>query len=358
MADKKLSAEEILRKNESEMSEIERMMAGILEGNDEPASPKPSEVTAPVSPEPPVKVERAPKISDRDGIPKPERVTETTAGGYNEIPDPPDPDIAYASSMKAERERKIAAQVRRRKTRPAAIILIICAFIVIGAILFNALREDLPASFEGIINTRADVDNPVPDATPEVPEATLPPDMVIPTPEAEEAVNAGTIKVEEPGGIIIMSGTEDQPQDQPQDQAASTADAGTYYQLFIEDVSWQEARQRCLDKGGWLATVSSEDELENIIMIAAEGGVEKIWLGCHRENNVLVWENNEQIDFYSWGNGEPSYVDSGDNVTEDCLLLWRFNNKWVYNDSRNNPVADYPAMYSGQIGYICEFPNS
>lgn len=355
MADNKLSAEEILRKNKSEMSEIERMMAGILEAREEPALPKKPESPVPVSPEPPVKVERAPKMSDRDGIPKPERVTETTVSGFNEIPEPPEPDIAYSSSMKAERERKIAAEVRRRKTRPALIILIVCAFIVVGAILFNALRDDLPASFEGIINTRTDVDNPAIEPTPEVPEATLPPDIVIPTPEAEEAVNAGTIKVEEPGGIIIMSGTEDQQQGQSPEQATPV---GTYYQLFIEDVSWQEARQRCLDKGGWLATVSNEDELEDVIMIAAEGGVDKVWLGCHRENNVLVWENNEQIDFYNWGNGEPSYVDSGDNVTEDCLLLWRFNNKWVYNDSRNNPVADYPAMYSGQIGYICEFPNS
>ena len=350
-----MSAEEILRKNKSEMSEIERMMAGILEAREEPALPEKPESPVPVSPEPPVKVERAPKMSDRDGIPKPERVTETTAGGINEIPEPPEPDIAYSSSMKAERERKIAAEVRRRKTRPALIILIVCAFIVVGAILFNALRDDLPASFEGIINTHANVDNPAIEPTPDVPEATLPPDIVIPTPEAEEAVNAGTIKVEEPGGIIIMSGTEDQQQGQSPEQAAPV---GTYYQLFIEDVSWQEARQRCLDKGGWLATVSNEDELEDVIMIAAEGGVDKVWLGCHRENNVLVWENNEQIDFYNWGNGEPSYVDGGDNVTEDCLLLWRFNNKWVYNDSRNNPVADYPAMYSGQIGYICEFPNS
>lgn len=353
MADKKLSAEEILRKNESEMSEIERMMAGILDGGEEEPSPKAPEAPAPVSPEPPVKAERAPKISERDGIPKAERVTETTAGGYNEIPEPPEPDVAYASTMKAERERKIAAQVRRRRTRPAAVILVICAIIVVGAILFNALREDLPASFDGIINTGARVDNPAAEPTPEFPEVTLPPDIVIPTPEAEDAVNAGTIRVEEPGGIIIMSGTEEQPE-----QGAPAGAEGTHYQLFIEDVSWQEARQRCLDKGGWLATVSSEDELEDVIMIAAEGGVDKVWLGCHRENNALIWENNEQIDFYRWGNGEPSYVDKGDNVVEDCLLLWRFNNKWVYNDSRNNPVADYPAMYSGQIGYICEFPNS
>ena len=28
---------------------------------------------------------------------------------------------------------------------------------------------------------------------------------------------------------------------------------------------------------------------------------------------------------------------------------------WVYNDSRNDPVSDYPGWYSGTIGFVCEF---
>ena len=101
--------------------------------------------------------------------------------------------------------------------------------------------------------------------------------------------------------------------------------------------------------------VTSEEELNRIIDLALANGVEKVWLGCHRENGQLVWENNETVTFYAWGPGEPSQFDAGDNVSEDYLLLWRLNGAWVYNDSRNDPVHDYPGMYSGQIGYVCEF---
>ena len=70
-----------------------------------------------------------------------------------------------------------------------------------------------------------------------------------------------------------------------------------------------------------------------------------------------AFENNETVTFYAWGPGEPSRFDAGDNVAEDYLLLWRLNGAWVYNDSRNDPVHDYPGMYSGQIGYVCEFDS-
>ena len=47
-------------------------------------------------------------------------------------------------------------------------------------------------------------------------------------------------------------------------------------------------------------------------------------------------------------------MDSYDGVYEDYVMLWN-NNGWFYNDSRNDPVADYPGAYSGKIAYVCEF---
>ena len=109
-----------------------------------------------------------------------------------------------------------------------------------------------------------------------------------------------------------------------------------------------------IHSSGHLVVISNEEELNTVITLAQQNGIEKVWVGCHRENNNLIWENNETVDFYAWGRGEPSFYDSGDRVAEDYLLLWHFNGAWVYNDSRNDPVRDYPAMYSGQIGYVCE----
>ena len=43
-----------------------------------------------------------------------------------------------------------------------------------------------------------------------------------------------------------------------------------------------------------------------------------------------------------------------DQVSEDYVMLWN-NNGWAYNDNRDDPCSDYPAFYSGTMGYICEF---
>ena len=198
--------------------------------------------------------------------------------------------------------------------------------------------------------------------------------MIFPTPEPDDVLASGDVRIQPPAGsIVLMSDTVPTPApagEASSADAASETDASSSsaaasesaaqpaehtYQFFREDKSWTEAQQACRDKGGYLAVVTSEEALNRIIDLALANGVEKVWLGCHRENGQLVWENNETVTFYAWGPGEPSQFDAGDNVSEDYLLLWRLNGAWVYNDSRNDPVHDYPGMYSGQIGYVCEF---
>ena len=231
--------------------------------------------------------------------------------------------------------------------------------LVVGVLVYPKMFEDLRAqnaagtAQPGSTGTVAEDDA---DAT-AAPEVSFPPDMIFPTPEQEEAVEAGTIKIQPPAGsIVIMSETKKEseaeavPESVPQEHS---------YSFHKEDISWTDAQAKCRELGGHLVVISSEEELSTVIALAQENGIEKIWVGCHREydeqrNEHLIWENNETVDFYVWGRGEPSRFDGGDHVAEDYLLLWRFNGAWVYNDSRNDPVRDYPAMYSGQIGYVCE----
>ena len=66
-------------------------------------------------------------------------------------------------------------------------------------------------------------------------------------------------------------------------------------------------------------------------------------------------KNGAEVDYYPWDTYEPSKYDGYDGVYEDYLMLWFRDGRWAYNDSRNDPVRDYPGMYSGQIGYVCEF---
>ena len=225
------------------------------------------------------------------------------------------PAVQYGKSM--ERERKIAEKVKRRRRRPVVFVMMLCALLIIAAITVNAINND-----------KEQAQNPPAEAskTPEVVD--IPPEQL----PAEES--PAPVESEAPA----------EPE-QPKESS---------YQLFIEDVSWTGARDRCLEKGGHLVVISDDEELQKVIDLAKSYGVNMLWIGCHRVDGTLVWETDDQVSIYPWGAGEPSYMDSYDGVYEDYVMLWN-NNGWVYNDSRNDPVADYPGAYSGKIAYVCEF---
>lgn len=358
MAEKKPSAEEIFRKNSDEMSDVERMMADIIRDKDREEADHEANMdlddiisemhSAPISPAPP---SRKPRIPADDGIPK-----ASAAGSVSYASDGEESAETYSRALKEERERKNAEKSKKRGVNAAAVILVLCAAVVIGAILIKALSEDLPNSFpNSAVNTQAA------DGTPDAgesdvqkPDSTLAPDVVIPTPDPDEE----NIKIVEPGTIVIISDTTEQPgTDEGPDSQLSTRKKEHSYEVYREDVSWTQAQKKCEELGGHLVNIGSQEEFNEVISLAETQGLEKLWVGCHRENAQLIWENDEDVSFYKWGRGEPSGYDSGDKVTEDYLLLWKFNGEWVYNDSRDDPVKDYPAMYSGQIGYVCEFAD-
>jgi len=128
------------------------------------------------------------------------------------------------------------------------------------------------------------------------------------------------------------------------------------YELVLEDVSWRDAREICMEKGGYLAVITDLAEYDRIIKLAEEAGIEMLWVGCYREDGELRWVTGEQADYMPWAAGEPSYTDTADGAAEDYVMLWN-NGGWLLNDSRNDPVSTYPQWYSGRIGYICEFEN-
>jgi hypothetical protein len=122
-------------------------------------------------------------------------------------------------------------------------------------------------------------------------------------------------------------------------------------------LSWTEAAEKCRIMGGHLVTISDAAELKKVTDLADDNGIGLIWIGFYRDlSGQLVWLNNENIDFYVWRKGEPSVTDT-DGTAENYGLLWKYGplTGWIYNDSRNDPVSDYPSAYSGKIAYICEF---
>lgn len=131
------------------------------------------------------------------------------------------------------------------------------------------------------------------------------------------------------------------------------------YEIFAEDVSWEEANEKCIAKGGHLATVTSADELNTIIKLAEKAGYDYLWLGGYTSydyyGNVFGhWITGEDFNYECWGPGEPSRVDL-DGTEEYYIMLWNIPSMggWNWNDQRNSTVG--AGFHQGKIAYVCEW---
>ncbi len=130
---------------------------------------------------------------------------------------------------------------------------------------------------------------------------------------------------------------------------------GAQYQVYVENVSWTEAQERCRELGGTLAIPADEAEYNEIVRVCTSARLNYVWLGASRgADGNFYTPDGDLVTFYNWGAGEPSIIDSGDGVPEDYLLLWRNGEVWVYNDSRENPLIDYGYVYGNNIGFVCK----
>lgn len=132
--------------------------------------------------------------------------------------------------------------------------------------------------------------------------------------------------------------------------------SGPKYVIYREDVSWEAAVARCEELGGWLAIPANEEELTAVTRLCNNEGLEFAWLGASRQpDGKWVTPDGEEVFFFNWSPGEPSMIDSGDGAAENYLLLWHMNDEtWLYNDSREDPLANYGYLYGGRIGFVCQ----
>lgn len=142
------------------------------------------------------------------------------------------------------------------------------------------------------------------------------------------------------------------------------------YELVIDDCTWEQARENCLLKGGYLARIETSEEYEYLLQFIEEDGMgDKIFfIGARREmdGNNYCWVDDENeltgkplndgsSPLYSrWMAGEPSYMDQ--ELVEDCVVMsyYKGESRWVINDVPN-AILDAVKSYSGRIGYICEY---
>lgn len=134
------------------------------------------------------------------------------------------------------------------------------------------------------------------------------------------------------------------------------------YELIKADVSWTEANDLCIAKGGHLVTITSPEEQNKIVSMAEKAGLKYIWIGGYTSvrNNTAYghWVTGEPFDYTAWYPGEPSRSDSMDNEPEFYIMLWNVEGQWSWNDQRNVLAGD-PDLpwFAGNMGYVIEYEN-
>ena len=214
---------------------------------------------------------------------------------------------------------------------PLVLILLIVAAIIL---LFRGCRDYYDPNFP--ITTPEPEASAVPEDLihPPVPDAT-------PTPLDEQPEETqDSAETAEPGAT-------------PEPGAAAPR-----YEVFLENVTWEQAKAKCEEKGGHLATVKNEEQLNEVIDLVKNVGATYVWLGAYRAaNSHWYYVTGEALDYTVWDTGEPSALDQ-DGTREDYLLMWYRKNlgTWSYNDMRNDPVSVAP-FYKGKLAYVCQYDN-
>ncbi|MCM1145853.1 MAG: zinc-ribbon domain-containing protein [Blautia sp.] len=145
------------------------------------------------------------------------------------------------------------------------------------------------------------------------------------------------------------------------------------YELIVEDVTWGEAYDNCLARGGHLVRINSDEEYQAILrQIASEDkGNILFWLGGIRssiDSKEYRWVyedgaygnkalNEDEYTSY-WLEGEPSYFDESGTAPEMYMDMFyvKSQDRWVWNDVPEDIIAVLE-NYAGRVGYICEYEN-
>ena len=91
------------------------------------------------------------------------------------------------------------------------------------------------------------------------------------------------------------------------------------YEITNSLLNWTEARQRCLQVGGDLASILSADDQSKVAALLVNHGGYWIGLNDRTTKGTFVWSDGNEESFQNWAPGEPNdHRDGGRG--EDCVI--------------------------------------
>lgn len=190
-----------------------------------------------------------------------------------------------------------------------------------------------------------------------------------------------TADIDETANMEAYDSMDDSMDDSTDDSTDNSAEtAGVYaddealhdYEIITADVTWEEAFHDCVQRGGYLCRINSEEENEKIKELLNEKNVRGVvYIGGIREenSNEYHWVDRDRNPFDEvinsdknmkyWFDGEPSFFDMiDDKEIPECYMAIIYPGAvgdWVWNDVSNDVLSLAPNYYTGRLSYICEY---
>lgn len=164
---------------------------------------------------------------------------------------------------------------------------------------------------------------------------------------------------------------------------AGEVSSGHRYEFIQGDVTWAEADALCKEKGGYLASITSQEEFDRIEAQLLEEGMTDLvfWVGAYNEYKVVWWDpepGNERyygtywqeqgqepygvldyfdVLYYLWAEWRSPYDMTTTAKKDAVYLFYDPAEERCYLQSMPNNPADWGFEYKGTVGYICEYEN-
>ncbi|MDO4170321.1 MAG: C-type lectin domain-containing protein [Lachnospiraceae bacterium] len=128
------------------------------------------------------------------------------------------------------------------------------------------------------------------------------------------------------------------------------------YKFYNETLNWHEAKEKCEELGGHLATISSEEENHFLKSNIPDNDVSFFWIGGtdEKEEGNWKWVTGEAFNFTCWSENSP-------NNNWDSENYLGFISKRQNYDGFSTPLGswnDFCISTTENSGFICEWENS
>ena len=136
---------------------------------------------------------------------------------------------------------------------------------------------------------------------------------------------------------------------------------GHLYERYDYIMTWKEAKAFCEDRGGYLVTITSQNEMDVILdgklLDDTRRGLYFIGATDEAQEGVWEWVSGEPFGYSNW---DLDYPEPNNDEGEEYAVMVAIDyppnktkGEWV--DTRNLHIGDYYG--TANVGFICEYEN-